>query len=65
MSFIIHWNVAGEFVSPKNMTGGLIQAPIRTEGGLLFVPLFNPDIVVGPTNVQFREVLRSEISGSG
>ncbi len=38
------------------MTVGLVQAPIRAEGGLLFVPFLDPDIVVGPTDVQLGEV---------
>ncbi len=40
----------------KEHNGGLVQAPVRTEGGLLLVSLLNPDVVVGPTNIQLREV---------
>ncbi len=51
--------MAGELVSPKNMTVGFVQASIRAEGSLLFVPFLDPDVVVGPTNVQLGEVLGS------
>ncbi len=59
MSFIIHWNVAGKLVSPKNMTVGSYKPRVRAEGGLFLISLSDSDVVVSPTNVELREVLGS------
>jgi hypothetical protein len=55
MSFIIFWNVAGELVKPKNITKGLYRSWLA-KSRLIFIALFNPHIIVAPSNIQFGEV---------
>ncbi len=49
MSFIIHWKVAGELVSPNNIMVG-------SECCLPFVSVLDSYIVVPPSNIEFRKV---------
>ncbi len=59
MLFIIHWNVAGEFMSLKNITVGSKEASVGAKGGLLLISFFDLDVVVSPMNVKLRGVLGS------
>ncbi len=59
MSFIIHWKVAGELVSPKNMTVGSNSPRLVRKAAFSFVAFLDAYVVVSETHVELREVLGS------